>query len=186
VFESLRKSLNDLIDRATPPEERRTVSARMRETLVQAKMGLEDLRVALEQSRRRLAAEEAELATVRRRKALAESISDQETVTVASRFEASHLERLAVLRRKLEAQEAELSMAEREVGEMSTELRAALSGVEPSPGIAAEAAREADAAAGDDAPMRAELDALDRARRRAAREADAERQLDELKRRMGK
>ena len=64
MFESLRKSLNDLLARATPPEERREVVSRMRDTLVQAKMGLQDLRDGLAKSRKRLDAEKQEAETV--------------------------------------------------------------------------------------------------------------------------
>lgn len=192
MFESLRKSLNDLLDRATPPEERRAVAARMRETLVQARMGLGDLREGLEKSRLRLEAERRELETVRRRRTLAEGIADQETASIAARYEAIHAERVDVLSRKVEAQERELEIAEREVAEMNAELRAALNGTGAvsggSPGArpAEEAEREIDDALGRDSGTRDELDSLARARAREAREADAERQLAELKRRMGK
>lgn len=191
VFESFRKSLNDLLDRATPPEERRAVAARMRDTLVQAKMGLGDLRDALVQSRKRLEAERQELETVRRRRALAEKIADHETVGIATKYEALHAERVDVLTRKVEAQEGELAIAEREVEEMSAELRAALSGAGtvPPSGIAdagATARRETEAALDPDGAIRDELDSLARARTRAEREAEAERRLEELKRRMGK
>lgn len=191
MFESLRKSLNDLLDRATPPEERRAVAARMRDTLVQAKMGLGDLRDALEESRRRLEAERKEVETVRRRRALAEKIGDQETVGIAAKYEALHAERFEVLARKVEAQESELAIAEREVEEMSAELRAALSGAGTPPpsvrtGTSEAAEREAEAALDPDGGIRDELDSLARARTRAEREADAERRLEELKRRMGK
>lgn len=190
MFESFRKSLNDLLDRATPPEERRTAAARMRDTLVQAKMGLADLRDGLAKSRQRLETEQRELETTRRRRTLAEGIGDRETVEVASRYEALHAERVDVLTRKVDAQERELAIAEREVEEMSAELRAALSGagVPPTarvdPGASAE--HEADSVLDPDGGVRDELDSLARARTRAEREADAERRLEELKRRMGK
>src|SRR5689334_20799906 len=70
VFESLRKSLDELLSRATPPEERRQIVSRMRDTLVQAKMGLQDLRDGWEKSGRRLEGERRELETVQRRKRL--------------------------------------------------------------------------------------------------------------------
>src|SRR5206468_7537611 len=87
VFESLRKSLDDLLSRATPPEERRQIVSRMRDTLVQAKVGLQDLRDALEKSKRRLETERRELDTVQRRKRLADQIGDAETVRVAGQYE---------------------------------------------------------------------------------------------------
>src|SRR5690242_12192258 len=133
VFESLRKSLDDLLSRSTPPEERRQIVSRMRDTLVQAKMGLQDLRDGLAQSKRRLDQERRELDTVLRRKRLAEQINDAETVRLATQYEQMHAERVAVLERKLEAQESELALAERDVTQMMTELRQAASGI-PSAG----------------------------------------------------
>src|SRR3954468_23365629 len=124
VFDSFRQSFDDLLARATKPEERRAVAARMKDTLVQARMGLEDLRDGLDKARQRLAAEERELETVRRRKQLAEGISDKETVEVAGKYEQMHGERIAVLRQKVEAQEAELGLAERDVAQMTAELKA--------------------------------------------------------------
>lgn len=195
MFENLRKSLDDLMSRATPPEERREIVSRMRDTLVQAKVGLQDLRDALSQSKRRLDAERRELDTVQRRKGLAEQINDAETVRVASQYEQMHTERVAVLSRKIEAQESELALAERDVEQMMTELRQAASGI-PTSGERGKAAMnaamdevESDLAGGsgsDGGSVRDEIEGLSRARSRADREADAARRLEELKRRMGK
>jgi hypothetical protein len=196
VFESLRKSLDDLLSRSTPPEERRQIVSRMRDTLVQAKMGLQDLRDALDKSRRRLEGERQELVTVQRRKRLAEQAGDAETVRIATQYEQLHAERVEVLSRKLEAQEGELALAERDVSQMMAELRAAASGI-PSSGERSAAAVnaamdeiESDLAGGSNAPnsesLREEIDGLSRARTRADHEADAARKLEELKRRMGK
>src|SRR6201991_4010730 len=101
VLDSFRQSFDDLLARATKPEERRIVASRMKDTLVQAKMGLNDLRDGLEKARQRLAAEERELETVRRRKQLAEGINDQETVGIATKYEEMHAERVQVLRSKV-------------------------------------------------------------------------------------
>jgi hypothetical protein len=167
AFDGFRRSFDDLLSRATKPEERRTVAARMRETLVQAKVGLGEMRDALNTARERLGAEERELETVRRRKQLAEHIKDQQTVEIATRYEQMHAERVEVLRQKVTAQTAEVALAERDVESMSAELRTALGGGEmpPSATIDQEGAETA-------------------ASRRAAREADAARRLEELKKRM--
>lgn len=187
VFDAFRQSLEDLINRATPPEERRLIVSRMRDTLVQAKAAANELRDALAKARQRLAAEERELETVRRRKQLAESIGDAETVQVASRFEQVHAERVEIVRRKIAAQEAELALADREVEQMSTELDAALAGSGSMNGAPGAGRGNLDASTEmDDAGVREQLDSLARARSRAGREADAERRLEELKRRMGK
>jgi hypothetical protein len=189
MFDTFRQALRDLMDRATPPEERRAGLARMKQTLVTARMGLDDLRGGVAITRQRLDVERRELETMRRRKTLAAGIKDAETVALAEKYEAHHAERLAVLTRKLEAQEAELMIAERDVEEMNVELKAAMLGATP-PGTplgrAQAAAAEADAAAGDGSRVAEEIDAMGRARARSEREADAERRLAELKRRMGK
>lgn len=184
VFEGFRRSFDDLLTRATRPEERRVVASRMRDTLVQAKAGLNDLREGLEKARGRLKAEESELETVRRRKGLAEGIGDRQTVDIAVKYEAMHTERVEILRKKVEAQEAELVVAERDVGEMSAELKAVLAGTDPR--FSGPAIDSPDVAEPDGADLRQEIDSLGRERARAEREADAARRLDELKRRMGK
>lgn len=189
VFDGFRRSFDELLARATRPEERRAIASRMKETLVQARMGLDDLRDGLEKAKARLAGEERELETVRRRKQLAEGINDAETVGIATKYETMHAERVEVLRQKLSAQEAEFQLAERDVAQMSAELKAVLSGADPRVKAMAEeleAERVASQAAGGDASLGSEIDALRRARASADREADADRRLDELKRRMGK
>jgi hypothetical protein len=88
--------------------------------------------------------------------------------------------------RKLDAQEAELAIAERDVAEMTAELKQAMLGVPGAVSIDDAAAAEADAVLDDSSGIASELVALGRARTRSAREADAEQRLAELKRRMGK
>jgi len=187
VFDGFRRSFDDLLSRATRPEERRAVVARMKDTLVQAKVGLEDMRDGLEKARRRLAQEERELDTVRRRKTLAEGIQDQQTVHIALKYEQMHAERVNVLRQKVTAQEAEVALAQRDIESMSVELKAALAGTgaqasTPALDPSTEGEDEADQAS----QLRDEINSLGRARANAEREADAARRLDELKRRMGK
>lgn len=185
VFDGFRRSFDELLARATKPEERRAIASRMKDTLVQAKMGLEDMRDGLEKARQRLALETRELETVRRRKTLAEGINDQETVEVATKYEAMHAERVSVLQQKVDAQSAELSLAERDVAQMTAELKAVVNGTDPrsasapvlDPGIDPDANASA---------LREEIDALGRARARADAESDADRRLEELKRKMGK
>lgn len=187
MFESFRQSLNDILDRATPPEERRAVLSRMKQTLVQARMGLDDLRGGVASTRQRLDIETRELETMRRRKAAAAAINDAETVALSDKYETLHAERADVLRKKLEAQEAELGMVEREVGEMTTELKQAMLGAGASASsIADEARAEADSVLDDSRNVAEEIDAISRAGRRSARESEAEQKLAELKRRMGK
>ncbi|MGH7676860.1 MAG: hypothetical protein ACRENU_00255 [Gemmatimonadaceae bacterium] len=188
MFEQLRRSLNELLERATKPEDRREVVSRMKGTLVQARLGLDDLRDALTQSQRKLEREQRELETVRRRKELAVKVQDTETVTVAERFERQHGERVRVLEDKIGVQTREVALAEREVEEMKAEIRNAMSGVGPGP-----AAGESPLEDATDDPLadtegvkaREEIDSLARNRARADRDADATRRLEELKRKMG-
>ncbi len=187
VFDGFRRSFEDLLSRATRPEERRVVAARMKETLVQARMGLDDLRTGLDKARQRLVLEERELETVRRRKQLAESINDRETVDIATKYEEMHTQRVDVARQKVAAQEAELALAEHDVGAMTSQLKAVMSGADAAngPSGAIDPGMETDERP-EAADLRSEIDSLGRARAAADREADAARRLDELKRRMGK
>jgi hypothetical protein len=187
VFEQLRQSLNELLDRATKPEDRRTVIARMKTTLVQATMGLDDLRSAHRMLEKKLEIERKELDTVRRRRELAQGINDAETVSVAERFEKQHAEKVALMEEKFAIQTRELELAEREVTDMKAEIRAAMAG---SPGVTT-SSLEGDAL--DDpltdptaAQTNAEIDALARSRARADRDAEADKRLEELKKKMGK
>ena len=190
MFDSFRQSLRELMDRATSPEARRAGLARMKDTLVLARVGLDDMRGGVAITRGRLAKEEQELETMRRRKGLAAGIEDAETVALAQKYETHHAERAAVLRRKLEAQEAELAIAERDVAEMTTELRNAVAGL-PGTGPAdssghAEPPGDSGSMPRGHEDVASELDGIARARARGARDADAEARLAELKRRMGK
>ena len=200
MFDDVRQAFRDLL-RSTPPsgDARRSIVAQMRETLVQARMGLDDLRKGVEETHGRLKRERLELETVRRRKQLAAGINDLETVALAERYEKQHTERIALLERKLETQEAEVALVEREVGEMNAEFKLAAAGGTPgvSAGSAASGAtagRGADAATaaavdealGGNAGLRDEIDGLARARRRADAESTAAEKLAALKRRMGK
>ena len=193
MFEDVRRAFRDLLH-GTPPsgDARRSIIAQMRETLVQARMSLDDLRKGVEETRVRLTRERSELETVRRRKQLAEGIKDAETVAIAERYEKQHSERAALLERKLETQEAELAMVEREVGEMNAEFKLAAAGANPgvsagsSPGTTEPAGAGVDDLAGESAGLRDEIDGLARARRRAEAESSADEKLAALKRRMGK
>ena len=183
MFEQLRRSLDELLQRATKPEDRRMVLVRMKSTLVQARLGVDDLRDGLALTRRKLEGEQRELTTVRRRKELAAAIQDAETVSVAERFERQHEQRLLVLEEKVAVQARELELAERELEEMKTELRTAMARIPRPPGGMPLDDPLADA---EGANAQAELDALARDRARTDRDADADRRLEELKRRMGK
>jgi hypothetical protein len=184
VFEQLRQSFSELLARATKPEDRRDILARMKESLVMARLGVEDLRGGVEKTRTRLAAERRELETVRRRRSLAEGIQDAETVGIATRFETQHAEKVDVLTRKLEAQESELGMTERELEEMTAEFKRHMVGATPPASTAGQVRDPLAGETGEEA--RQEIDAIARQQARAARDLDADQRLEELKRKMGK
>ena len=189
MFEEIRQAFHDLLNGNVAPEDRRGKLTQMRDSLVQARMAIDDLRQGVEVTRKRLTTEQRELETMVRRKVLAEGINDAETVAVAAKYEAHHLERVTLLQKKLEAEEGELALVEREIEEMKAQFKAASAGV--GSGLRAGGAGTAppsDAELGLDdrgAGLAQELGAMDRERRRATSEADAESRLAELKKRMG-
>lgn len=178
MFENLRRSLREMLDSGRTDD--RALLNRMRETLVQARVGLGELREGVTQARLALDAKRRELETVVRRRVQAEGIGDEETVRVAKRYEAELTARIDVLTRKLAVQEEEVMVAEREVAEMTSDLRRAIGAPPPPPQAPIDPLADEQSAALD------ELSSLERQRTRAAREASAEALLAELKRRMGK
>lgn len=186
MFESLRATISDLLSGRIAPANRRAVIADMKRGLAQARLGVEDLREGLEVTRRRLAAERDALGTAVRRKGLAEGIADAQTADLAAKYEQLHAERIAVLERKLEAQEGELGLAEREYDGMVKQLKQANAGVGDGLNAGSFGITDEELGLSNDQPLRSELDGLARASKRAEREAVADAALEELKRRMGK
>jgi hypothetical protein len=184
MFDDVKQALHDLLHGDVSPGDRREALQQMRDTLVRARMAVDDLRTGLRQTEGRLARERTEFETVQRRRVLAEGIGDAETVAIAQRFEAQHAERLALLERRLGVEQGELALVERDLEEMTTQFKAAQAGV--GSGLRSGRADEVttDPLARDGA-LDAELDSLGRAQRRASHEADADAKLAELKRRMG-
>ena len=191
VFEDIRQAFRDLLSGNLPPEARRAALHDMKDSLVHARLAVDDLREAVAKTRWRLDAERSELETIRRRKGLAQGIGDQETVKIAERYETQHAEKLALITRKLEAEEGELALLEREVEEMKTQFKAASAGVgsglhAETPGAGSTSAPGAGDVDPDPHVLERELDSIARAQRRSATEAAADARLAELKRRMGK
>ncbi len=191
MFESLKTTIADLLGGRVHPSDRRAVINDMKQALVSAKLGVEDLEKGVDVTRRKLTVEREGLETVTRRKGLAAGISDAETVTIAEKFESQHRERIAVLERKLEAQEAEAALARRDYDEMLTQLKAASAGAGSvgtggAPSSASRMPSDAELGLSDDGALNAELDSMHRQRTREAKDADAAARLEELKRRMGK
>lgn len=188
MFEQLRDALRGFSG-ASPDERRQSVYA-MKDALVHAKLGVRDMKESVAVTERRIAGEREELATVERRLGLAAQINDQETMDIAERFRAQHAERLAVLETKLMSQQQELSLMERELEDMTVQMRRAMSGlpINPSANIERDAMREVDdvlsdnPAGTDNSTMEPENPRLSRAEKEAA----ADDRLAALKRRMGK
>src|SRR5476649_2923804 len=188
MFESLKLAIQDLLHGRVAPDNRRAAVYAMKSALVSAKLGVEDLREGVEITRRKLNTEREQLATVQRRKTLAEGINDAETVALAVKYEQQHGEHVNVLQRKLDAQEEEAQLAERELAEMMTQLKAANAGVgsntDPTAPRKGELSDE-ELGLPNDSKLHDELNNLARTNKRNAAEADADAKLAELKKRMG-
>jgi len=185
MFEGMRQAWRDAMSRASSPSEGRAVLAMMREALVEAKVSVAQVRSALDKTRAQLARERAEVETARRRGRMAAEIRDEETVRVAERYAVKHEERVAMLERKLESQTAELALAEQELAEMAGQYQEMASGGRGAVG-STPSATESPLPESPDASLESDLAGLRRSADRSAREADAERRLEELKRRMGR
>jgi len=188
VFERLRDRLRAALDAATPPGDLRDLARQMREAVVEAKLAVSETREAVARCERDLAQERQRLADAERRGRLASEIQDQETVDVAQRFAAKHGERVGVLEKKLAALQGELALYERELGDMQGQLVRAerdrpLTEAERS---AERAWRDLQAAGGARPGTDPEGELLKSQLDRAAREAAADRQLRELKKKMKK
>ena len=185
MFERLRAAISAALEAATPPPNLRDLVGQMRQAVVELRASIAGMRQALEATGQQLAAERRSRAEAERRGRLAAEIKDQETVGVAERFVGRHAERIGVLESKLASQQAELALTERELDEMTEQFRALERERSGGRGTAG-AWRDLEAAGG----VRPETDLADELLRgqvdRAAREAAAEQQLRELKKKMGK
>ncbi|HXM38784.1 MAG TPA: hypothetical protein VN908_09040 [Gemmatimonadales bacterium] len=188
LFERLRDAFRAALDAATPPTDLRQLARDMREAVVEAKVAVAEMREALTRTERELALERQRLADAERRGRLAGEIQDQETVSVAERFVGKHRERADVLERKLATQREELALAERDLTEMYTALKSAERDRPAMEGDRSTERAWRDVQGGGGARPGTDLqdELLKSAMDRAAREAAAGRQLEELKKRMRK
>ena len=191
MFERLKDAINAALDAATGPPDGREVLSRMRDAVIETRAALEGMKQGVAKTEQRLTLERRQLKDAERRGRMAAEIDDQETVEVADELlqlsgerrigGRQHRERVEVLEDKLEAQRAELALAERELEEMKGQLKKAAGSSN-----AETAWREIEAAGG----VRPETDVGDELLRsqldHAAREAEAEARLDALKKKMGK
>lgn len=188
LFDRLRDQLDQVLARATVPPTPREVAASLEQSLVDTKVGLEDLRRAAELTERELTRERSQLADAERRGALAAGIEDAETVRVAEEFTAKHRDRVAVLERKQAVQRDEVAMAERDAAELLARLRQAKQGLNSSgssPSVEA-AWRGLESAGGTRPETDVESELLKTRADRAAMEQAADAQLAHLKKKLGK
>jgi len=160
----------------------------MREAVVDAKVAVAEVQEAVARTEREVALERQRLADAERRGRLAGEIQDRETVTVAGRFATKHRERVGVLERKLVAQREELALAQRELDEMQTQLKSAERDRPAMQGDSSteQAWRDVQSAGGARPGVDLQDELLKSDMDRAAREAAAARQLEELKKKMRK
>ena len=188
MFERLRNALGAALDAATPPGDLRDLTRQMREAVVEAKVAVQETREAVTRTERELAQERQRLADAERRGRLAAEIQDAETAEIAQRFVAKHRERVGVLEKKLAALGDELGLYERELGDMQAQLgRAERERPQTEAERSAERAwRNLQAAGGARPGVDPQEELLKSQLDRAAREAAADRQLEELKKKMKK
>ncbi len=160
----------------------------MREAVIEQKAGVHGMRDDLDKARQLLVLQQAELTTAERRRELAASIQDTETVAVADKF-------IARLRERVGGAGAQGLGANRGAGPRRAGPRrndhAARDAAKRNPAIASERSTEAAwqglERGGMDRPdVDLESELLKGRMERAAREANADARLEELKKRMGR
>ena len=188
MFQRLRDALERALAAATPPPDLGEIASQMRDAVIEQKAAVRLMREDLDKADQLLTTERSQLDTAQRRRELASGIQDTETVAIADKFIVRHQERIAILVKKVEAQREELSLAERDLADMTTQL---LNAARRNPSITSErSANDAWNGLGKGGMDRPETDLegelLKGRMERAAREAAADAKLDELKRRMGR
>jgi hypothetical protein len=181
-FDGLKARLDRLL-RERGQMEPRALAAGLREALVEARLGVTEMRRALAAAEAELEAERRQLSDAERRGRLAAGVPDAETVAIAERFASRHRERVTLLERKIVVQRDELSLAEREMEEISTQFRSATKSGPRSESIEA-AWRDLEAAGGSRTPDESDRLAADHERKK--REEAVEAQLAYLKKKLGR
>jgi hypothetical protein len=182
VFDGLKARLDRLL-RDHGRSDPRALAAGLREALVEARLGITEMRRALASAEGELQSERKQLADAERRSRLAAAVPDVETVAVAERFAVRHRERILVLERKVVVQRDELALTEREVQEMTAQWRSASEGGSRSESLDA-AWRDLEAAGGSRSSDEPDRMAADQDRQK--REEAVEAQLAYLKKKMGR
>jgi hypothetical protein len=151
--------------------------AAMRRDFRTARNALQRLTTEVEGARTELTEEENQEQVCRRRGALAAGIGDEETVRLAAQWAERHAQRAVILRQKVTALEAELTMRTEDLESMEAQLQQAQRQL----GVGNEAdPKPPPMPFGERAKQDAEFRRLDK----EAREKAAEARLEELKKRM--
>ncbi|MEO8201550.1 MAG: hypothetical protein ABI679_13565 [Gemmatimonadota bacterium] len=186
MFEGLRSRIEQFLAQHTAPADARASIDMLHASVLDAKVSVSMMRDGLQSTERELVHEKKQLDDAERRGKLAAQVADQETVSVAERYAIKHGERVAILERKLVVQRDELVLAEREVNEMTSQLRSARQGLGTGAASAGAAWRDLESAGGVRPETDLQDDLLKSNLDRARREAAADAQLAHLKRKLGK
>ena len=125
-LDDLKLHLDRLFAARPDPREQ---AAGLREALVEFKVGIGQLREALERTERELETARRESADYERRGKLAADIGDAETSTIAAEFTAKAEERVDLLQRKVLVQRDEVGMAERDYDSTKQQYQSASRGI---------------------------------------------------------
>jgi len=188
LFDRLRTQIETALARGTVPPTPREEAAALEQSLVEMKLGLDDLRRSRDRTAQELEGQRTQLADAERRGELAAGIQDAETVRVASEFVTSTRVRGTVLERKLGVQNDEVAMAEKDAAELLERLKNARRGLDAGGRTpTTEAAwRSLEAAGGVRPESDLESELLKTRADRAAMEQAADAQLAHLKKKLGK
>ena len=185
MFERLREALDAILDAAGSEGD---AGGLMHEAVVEARASLDEMRAQIARTEQRLDREREQLRDAERRGKLAEGIEDRETVEIAKRFAGKHSEHVSVLKRKLEAQRAEAALAQEEFSQMREQLkqmRRKTMGAEATARVES-AWRDIERAGGVRPDRDFEQDLLRSQLDAATKEARADEQLQQLKKKMGR
>ena len=182
MFDGLKARLDRLL-REHGQADPRAFAAGLREAVVEARLGVTEMRRSLAAAQKELTSERKQLEDAERRGRLAAAVPDPDTVAIAERFAARHRERVLLLERKVVVQQDELALAEREVQEMTAQWRTATKDGPRSASLEA-AWRDLEAAGASRPTDESDQMAADADRRK--REEAVEAQLAFLKKKMGK
>ena len=187
-FDRLRTQIENALAQGSVPPTPREEAAAIEQSVVEMRLGLEDLRRSRARTAQELDAQRTQLADAERRGELAAGIQDAETVRVAGEFATTHRVRVAVLERKLAVQDDEIAMAEKDAEALLERLKQARRGLDAagrSPSTEA-AWRSLEAAGGQRPETDLEQELLKTKADRAAMEQAADAQLAHLKKKLGK